>query len=200
MPDDRNLPAFHVGEELRRIIAGRRRRRRRLAIAALVGCTAVPLAASALWKPPTLLVWNASASAPKGLYRLRAQAAVGRGDMVVAWTPEPARELAAMRRYLPANVPLVKRVAAVAGDRVCAADNTILINGRRVAARLQWDAAGRSMPWWNGCRRLRVGEYFLLMDHALSFDGRYFGVTRGKDVIGRAQLLWAKPAKASSDG
>ena len=200
MPDNCNLPAFHVGEELRRIIAGRRRRRRRLAMAVLVGAAAVPLTASALWKPPTLLVWNASASAPVGLYRLSAEPAVRRGDMVVAWTPQPARELAARRHYLPANVPLVKRVAAVAGDLICAADSIISINGRRVATRLRTDAAGRPMPGWSGCRRLRDDEYFLLMDHTASFDGRYFGVTRGSHVIGRADLLWATPAKSSNDG
>lgn len=200
MPDNRNLPAFHVGEELRRIIDGRRRRRRRLGLAALVGCTAVPLAASALWKPPTLLVWNASPSAPVGLYRLSAEPAVRRGDMVVAWTPQPARELAARRHYLPANVPLVKRVAAVAGDRVCAADSAISINGRRVTTRSQMDAAGRPMPWWSGCHRLLPGEYFLLMDHPRSFDGRYFRVTRLDHVLGRAELLWTKPAQKPNGG
>lgn len=200
MRDSGNPPGARWGEELRRIIAERRRRRWRLVIAALVGCTTVPLAASALWKPPTLLVWNASASAPIGLYRLHADSPVRRGDMVVAWTPEPARSLAASRRYLPSNVPLVKRVAAVAGDRVCASNGAILINGRRVATRLQSDAAGRPMPWWGGCRRLRVGEYFLLMDSPASFDGRYFGVTRRSGVIGRAEQLWAKPAKGFNDG
>lgn len=200
MADRRNPPVFCVGEELRRIIAGRRRRRRQLAIAALIGCIAAPLAASMLWKPPVLLVWNASASAPIGLYRLRADSAVGRGDMVVAWTPEPARALAARRHYLPANVPLVKRVAAVAGDQICSAGSALLINGRPAATRQRSDAAGRPMPWWSGCRRLRNHEYFLLMDHASSFDGRYFGGTRGSDVIGRAELMWAKPAKGSNDG
>jgi len=30
------------------------------------------------------------------------------------------------------------------------------------------------------------------MDSPASFDGRYFGVTRGDDVLGRAELLWAR--------
>ena len=188
-----------VGEELRRIIAGRRQRRRRLGVTALVGWTAVPLALSIPWKPPVLLVWNASASAPIGLYRLHADDPVRRGDMVVAWTPGPARMLAARRHYLPANVPLVKRVAAVAGDRVCATGSAISINGRRIAMRQQSDGAARPMPWWAGCRKLASGEYFLLMDRPESFDGRYFGVTQQDDLVGRAVLLWAKPAKGSND-
>ena len=46
-----------------------------------------------------VLVWNASASAPVGFYRVQAGGPIDRGDMVVAWTPEPARSLAARRRY-----------------------------------------------------------------------------------------------------
>jgi len=188
------------GEELRRVVAARRRRRRRLAIAALVGCTAAPLAASAVWNAPVLLVWNSSASAPVGLYRVHAGKQVRRGEMVVAWTPGPARLLAASRRYLPANVPLVKRVAAVAGDRVCASGQAISINGRPVALRRSIDAAGRAMPWWSGCRDLRAGEYLLLMDSRASFDGRYFGITREADLIGQAVLIWATPPNRFNDG
>ena len=200
MPEERVLPPSHIGEELRRIVAGRRRRRRRLLIAALISSTAGPLAASALWRPPILLVWNASASAPIGFYRLRGDAPVRRRDMVIAWTPEPARSLAARRHYLPANVPLVKRVAAVAGDRVCALGKLISINGKAVAIRRKSDAAGRPMPWLSGCRVLRHDEYFLLMDNPLSFDGRYFGVTRRQELVGRAVLLWARAAKVFNLG
>lgn len=192
MADGRSVAVLDVGEELRRIIARRRRRRRHLVLATLIGCAAVPVTASIVWDPPVLLVWNASASAPIGFYRLRAGEPIRRGDMVVAWTPEPARALAARRHYLPANVPLVKRVAAAGGDRVCAVGRTISINGRPVAVRQGSDRAGRPMPWWSGCRQLRRHEYFLLMDRALSFDGRYFGVTRSSDVLGRAELLWAR--------
>lgn len=200
MPERRHPPVGHVGEELRRIIATRRRWRLRPAIAAAIGFAAVPLAASALWKPPILLVWNASASAPIGLYRVRPRQPARRGDMVVAWTPEPARSLAARRHYLPANVPLVKRVAAVAGDRVCAAGSMVSLDGNRTAMRQGRDGAGRAMPSWSGCRRLRRGEYFLLMDSSLSFDGRYFGMTRRGEILGRAELLWAKPVTGCGDG
>lgn len=200
MRDGRDPPQAYWHEELRRRLTERRRQYWRLTIAAVVGCAAMPLAASTLWKPPILIVWNASASAPIGLYRVHGGGPIRRGDMVVAWTSGPARMLAARRRYLPANVPLVKRVAAAAGDRVCAAGSRVSINGGPVAMRQKSDAAGRPMPWWSGCRHLHVGEYFLLMDHRQSFDGRYFGVTRADAIIGRAQLLWTKPAKGSHDG
>lgn len=200
MPDRRGPPVTPVAEVLRRIIAERRQRHRRLAIAALASLAVIPLAASLLVRPPVLLVWNSSASAPLGLYAVRPPDNVGTGEMVIAWTPEPARSLAAARRYLPSNVPLVKRVGADVGDRVCAIGPAIRVNGRLVAARREVDREGRPMPWWTGCRQLAAGEYFLLMDSAASFDGRYFGITRREELVGRAVLLWAKPAKGSNDG
>ena len=200
MADGRSPPVLHAGEQLRRIIAERRRRRRRLLIATLAGFTAVPLAASTYWTAPIILVWNASASAPVGLYRVEPGQPVRRGDMAIAWAPEPARYLAARRHYLPANVPLVKRVAAVAGDRVCALGSGVSINGRRAAVRQRSDPAGRLMPWWRGCLRLRAHEYLLLMNSSLSFDGRYFGVTPRQELVGRAVLLWARPARACGHG
>ena len=200
MSDGTILPSMDCAGELRRIIARRFKQRRRLAVATLTGAAAIPLVLLLAWKPSILLVWNASASAPVGLYWLHAGKPVRRGDMVVAWMPEPDRMLAARRHYLPSNVPLVKRVAAISGDRVCAVGSAVSINGTRVAARKPTDAAGRRMPWWNGCRRLGKEEYFLLMDSPLSFDGRYFGLTRGDHVLGRAELLWRRPAEGSNHG
>jgi conjugative transfer signal peptidase TraF len=192
MPEIANFPGTHVGDELRRIVAARRLRSRRLRLLALIGIAAAPVAATVFWKAPMLVVWNASASAPVGLYRVEPRAPVRRGDMVVAWLPQGTRSLAASRHYLPANVPLVKRVAAVEGDCVCAIGSAVRINGRRVATRQSQDSLGRPMPWWSGCRRLERGEYLLLMDSRRSFDGRYFGITQNRDLVGRAVLLWKR--------
>jgi len=144
-------------------------------------------------KPPAIFLWNASASAPIGLYEIEHRAMVRRGDTVIAWAPAPARALASARRYLPATVPLVKPVAAIAGDRVCALGRAIMINGRLAAIRRWTDPSGRPMPWWTGCRLLGPGELFLLAAAVPeAFDGRYFGVTAGSLVIGRARLLWRR--------
>ena len=56
------------------------------------------------------------------------------------------------------------------------------------------------MPWWSGCKLLSSGQYLLLTDSFLSFDGRYFGLSAKADLLGRATLLWAVPTKGSSDG
>jgi type IV secretory pathway protease TraF len=88
-------------------------------------------------------------------------------------------------------VPLVKRIAAVAGDTVCARSNVIVINGRRVTARLVADASGRSLPRWSGCRALGRDEIFLLMRNVrTSFDGRYFGPVHTAQIAGHLVPVW----------
>jgi len=186
----RDLPLFAWGNALRAARARRTRLRRR---AALLGAGIVCLGVTIALPPLPRLVWNASASAPIGLYAVSPGAALERGDMVVAWPPVNARQLAARRRYLPSNVPLVKRIAGIAGDTICAVDHEVTVNGRPVAVRRAADSAGRELPAWQGCIRLGPGMVFLLMaESADSFDGRYFGATLAQDVIGRATPLWLR--------
>jgi len=184
-------PATECGEALRRLVAARRRRQ--LAIAALSLSAALPCVLTTVWTPPPLLVWNASASAPLGLYWVDRFGELDRGDFVIARTPLRVRRLAAERRYIPVNVPLVKRVAARPGDTVCGVGNRILVNGDVLALRAQSDPSGRTMPRWQGCRRLQSGQVLLLnWTSARSFDGRYFGPNTTSDIIGKASLLWRR--------
>jgi conjugative transfer signal peptidase TraF len=190
-----DAPLLAWGDALRAEKARRSRLIRRIAA---VGAGLGIVLLSAVLPPTPRLVWNASASAPLGLYAVTPGAWVEPGEMVIARVPIRYRRLAATRRYLPMNVPLVKRVAAHAGDEVCAFGQEIFVNGRRIAARRVTDGKGRSMPAWNGCTVLRGRQLFLLMDHPASFDGRYFGLTEAADVVGKARLLWAKPARGSN--
>src|SRR3546814_5225387 len=112
-----DAPLLAWGDALRASKARRRRIGRRM-VAGGLGLGLVLL--SAVLPPAPRLVWNASASAPQGLYAVTPGAWVEPGEMVIARVPLRYRQLAAARRYLPMNVPLVKRVAAYAGDRVCA--------------------------------------------------------------------------------
>ena len=99
------------------------------------------------------------------------------------------RRFAAERHYLPLNVPLIKQVVGIEGDRICAHEAAILRNRTTIATRHARDPRGRTLPWWQGCHRLRDGEFFLLNAPPDSFDGRYFGITRRADVIGKAHKL-----------
>jgi len=185
------VPLLEWEPPLRRQV--RARRRPIIALAAIgLGCLAVSAALDIAVKPAPRLVWNASASAPVGLWRIRPGAPIRPGDMVVVTTPASVRALAAKRRYLPANVPLLKQVAALDGDTVCAAGPTITINGNPAATRLPADRHGRPLPWWRGCEHLAPGRVFLLNPAADSFDGRYFGAVDAAAIIGPARPLWAR--------
>ena len=191
MAEARNLPLLRWGEDLRRLRQARRAGRIRLLTAAGAAVLAVALLLTLAWPPRPRLVWNASASSPLGLYLVGPPGGAGRGELVIAWPPERARALGARRHYLPRNVPLVKRVAAAAGDRVCAIGEAVFVNGRLVVLRRSADGAGRPMPWWTGCEDIVRGDLFLLApDVPQAFDGRYFGVTRSDRIVGRARLIW----------
>ena len=137
-----------------------------------------------------LLVWNANASAPIGLYRVLAGAAT-RGDLVLVYTPDSIRQMANERRYLPANVPMIKRIAGTKGDVICAVGDAIFINGRLVAERLVSDGLGRLLSRWGGCDLLNGDEAFLLIEGvANSFDSRYFGPVRTRAIIAKLAPLW----------
>lgn len=183
-----DAPLFAWGDAMR--AARRQRRLRRTACG--VGAGILVLTATIVSPPAPRLLWNASASAPIGLYRVSPGAPAAVGDMVAARVPLRWRRLAAERHYLPENVPLVKRVAATAGSLVCASGGVIHVDDREVARRRRADGRGRPMPWWSGCVHLSGQQRLLLMDAPDSFDGRYFGITEGSDIVGRAVLLWRR--------
>ncbi|QEH82027.1 S26 family signal peptidase [Sphingomonas sp. C8-2] len=160
---------------------------RHLALGAL-GCAG--LLATAAWPPLPRLVWNATDSVPRGLYRIEVGAPVSAGEIVAARLPRAVRAMADTRRILPAGALLVKPVAAIAGADICATRDRISVDGRIVARRAVADRQGRPLPRWQGCRRLRGGQVLLLSPHPHSFDGRYFGPSEGAELIGRAVLLW----------
>jgi conjugative transfer signal peptidase TraF len=162
--------------------------RGRIAFTALV---LAAVCATAVPRRP-LLLWNSSPSSPIGLYLLQSHRSPGVGDFVAAWPPDGARRLASERGYLPFAVPLVKRVGATAGDEVCSSGPVLRINRNMVARRRALDRSGRPLPTWSGCRKLMPGEILLLSGSPDAFDGRYFGITRGEQLLARATLLWAR--------
>ena len=96
------------------------------------------LAASAVQARP-LVVWNATASTPVGLWRVlsgatRKQLRVG--NCVLFWPDRRNAQLFARRGNRPHSVPLLKRVAAIAGQTICERD--------RMAGRRSRPAAGRT--------------------------------------------------------
>jgi conjugative transfer signal peptidase TraF len=156
-----------------------------------IGGGIAALTTTTIAQPRPLFVWNASPSATIGLYLISGKSSLSRGDMAALWLPERFRRLASDRRYLPYNIPAIKRVVAVPGDSICALGSRIAVNGEWIADRHRFDGKGRHMPWWQNCKRLGPDELFLLNEEAAnSFDGRYIGISKRNVVIGKARLLW----------
>lgn len=140
-----------------------------------------------------ILVWNATASAPIGLYLGETEQAPTKGDLVLVRPPPEVAAFASRRDYLPLNIPLIKRIVGTTGDTVCARGDAILLNGRVLLKRLDSDRRGRILPRWSGCKRLDSSEVFLAMTGVSdSFDGRYFGPIPATNIIGRLLPLWTR--------
>ncbi len=125
---------------------------------------------------------NVSPSVPYGLYLLRTvQTPLAHGTLVLL--PMPASVRAWQWR------PLLKPVAAIAGDEVCVRDSGLWIAG-------QWygevyrEAHGKILPHLDGCQTLQAGEVFLASTAPRSLDGRYFGITPTSTLTAQAVPLW----------
>lgn len=141
-------------------------------------------------RTPALALVNESPSLPKGLYLRDIGASPDRGATVAfAQPPAALRYLGGLG--MPADVLLIKRVAAVEGDLVCRG-RVAVTAASRMAPIVERDRRGARLPQWRGCRRLERGEVFVLGDTPDSFDSRYFGPVVVSDVDGvfRETLTW----------
>ncbi len=166
----------------------------RIVLATLSACGLAALAWASFVRPAAHVVYNPSDSVPVGWYRIEPADSPPRplsvGSIVLARLPADAAAFAAQRDYLPAHIPLLKRVGAVAPQHVCIVDRELRIDGVPVAALLPTDRMGRPLPSWQQCRPLTDGELFLLsVTNPASFDSRYFGPIGASAVIGAAQPI-----------
>lgn len=120
------------------------------------------------------LLYNHTRSVPVGLY-LRTEAPITRGAFVTVRAWDVAPDAARLRGFDGPRDRFIKRVAAVAGDEVCAQGDHLAINGGDPIPRRAHDSAGLALPRWTGCRTLKAHEVLLMGETEQSFDGRYWG-------------------------
>lgn len=166
------------------------RRRYAIATAVVASAFAAGFVTLAIVDPLPRVIWNASASAPIGLYRIHPDRDPVIGALVAVTPPMRWSHWMAGRDYLPAGVPLLKHVAAKVGQRVCRIGDVVSVDTRPIASARARDDQGRPLPVWQECRTLEPGEIFLLNPSVPdSLDGRYFGPLPASTVIGRATPL-----------
>jgi conjugative transfer signal peptidase TraF len=181
------------------MIASRVQRRCALAASGMAGVLVMTGLASA---DVAGLRINDTSSMPRGLWRVVAERVPLRhGEVVTICPPDtPPIRLGAGRGYIPPGLcpdgfePLVKPIAATAGDCVAVSRTGVVVNGRLVpsTAPLTRDSAGRPLrPFTAGTCTVPRGNVWLLSEHdPRSFDSRYFGPVPAANVLGVAWPVW----------
>ena len=157
---------------------------------------------------------NLTASMPVGVYLVQPTKALQRGSIVIACPPADAQRvgvqngyLAPARGILPASrcdagsAPVLKYVIALAGDVVELNDRGLEVDGQLVDAHkiVRVDRNGRalhSMP--DGTYRLGAGDVWLYSPAEYSWDSRFFGPAKLRDVLGTAVPLWTTDRSAGA--
>ncbi len=159
-------------------------------VLSIVAIAVIGLVTTSPLHPLPILIWNLTPSVPVGLYLLQAGQLPKHGEFAVAELPISAARIAQARNYLPKGVRLIKPVAGLPGETVCRFGAVISLNGRLVGMAKSSDAMHRPLPIWQGCRHVAANQIFLMNPQVHdSFDGRYFGATDQKLILGRAQPL-----------
>ncbi len=135
---------------------------------------------------------NTTASMPRGLYRV-VGGSLRRGAIVAACLPAEVARLGMERHYLgpggcPGGAePVVKRLAAVAGDVVEVTGEGVLVDGAALPCSrpLAEDHGSRPLePFAPGPHRLASDEVWLYSPYeARSWDSRYFGPIPAENVL-----------------
>ncbi len=145
---------------------------------------------------------NTTNSMSVGIWRVSPLAGgLQRGEVVTVCLPDsPEARLAAERGYVPAGScqdgrePIVKSIAALAGDVVCVTPAGIAVNGIDVAgtAQLERDTGGRPLrPVPAGDYRVPAGQVWLLAGRARnSYDSRYFAGVPVESIQSVARPVW----------
>jgi len=134
---------------------------------------------------------NETLSMKRGLYLRKKIEKLSLGDTVLISLPKSLKEFSKTHPWLSRNEPLLKKVAALPGDRVCRRGGNVFINGRSAAVARERDRAGAFLPKWEGCLRVKANQFFAMGELSKSsFDSRYFGPLKKSLLIGKAELIF----------
>ncbi|MBH2008559.1 MAG: S26 family signal peptidase [Xanthomonadaceae bacterium] len=163
---------------------------------ACMGISVAALCVSAAVQMQVRVVYNPTDSVARGWYLIGPSDALHVGSIVLVQLSPVVAAFATQRGYLPKEVPILKRIGAVAPQSVCVRGQAVHIDGAAVATVLAHDGKHRPLLPWAQCRVLMEGELFLLSDvHPASFDSRYFGTIDASAVLGTARPIWTGRAQ-----
>lgn len=163
----------------------------------LWGCLPAAALVCAGWL--TGCVINITSSLPLGVYRVDPSTVPGRGDLAV-WCADRETQAEgivrgyvtqARSRYCGESLPIIKRISAVAGDRITVTAQGVWVNNvrQRGSQPRATDATGRPLIAALGEHVLSEGQVWVQTSNPDSWDSRYFGPVAGHQLVGTATAL-----------
>ena len=135
---------------------------------------------------------NPSKSLTRGIYKTFPVETINKGDIVVFNIPNNIKKMAKEREYILKDAQtLMKIVAATKDDIVIIEKGELFINGISWGKIAYKDSHLRRLEPKNE-KELQPksdDEYLLLSKVRNSFDGRYIGTIKRKDIIYKAELF-----------
>ena len=143
------------------------------------------LAMKPITNPVPLVIWNASESIPIGWYFV-AKRQPKIGEIAVIKPTDWVQIYTSSRGYLPQNVWLFKPIYAANPSIICRFGSHVFVDRKHVAKAKIVDKMHRVLPVWKGCKALSSTQYFVIGQRRDSFDSRYLGPIKKRQVMGTA--------------
>ena len=138
-------------------------------------------------------VINPSKSLPRGIYKIiDDNKSIKKGDIVCFTMPKDIEILAKKRNYILQNTnSLMKIVAANRNDKVELKNDELFVNNISWGKISYYDSYSRKLEP-KSIKELQPkddDEFLLLSKVKNSFDGRYIGLVKRKDILYKTKLL-----------
>lgn len=134
----------------------------------LAGCALIGLSFVTSKK----LIFNVTESVPIGLYWVQDLENVHKGSLIV---------------FRLNNAWLIKEVAGIHGDLFCVnAEGDFKVNDRVLGKARTTDSHGKPLKRVGGCQKIAAEEWVVRGYGERSFDSRYFGTVKRRDVLCKA--------------
>lgn len=147
--------------------------------------------------PNALNIWiNVSPSIPYGIYK-KVEKYPQKDDYILFCLDNEIAKLTADRHYVTTgncafqSAPIGKKVVAAQGDLVKIDGDGIEINGVLLtdSRPSEYDNLKRRMPEFSMHRYLDNDEFIVASDKKNSYDSRYFGIVKGKQIKGVIETI-----------
>lgn len=139
-----------------------------------------------LFGPP--IYYNVSDSLPRGFY-IETTKNLSIGKLIAFPIPKNAKQIIFARKWLAFDMPLLKYISAIAGDEICIKKHGLYINKNRFGHIVETDDSNNHIQVSFGCYVLSDNELFVTTGYHKSFDSRYFGPIKIKDVLSTIKPL-----------